>query len=730
ITGGNIATWAFGACTSLESIELPANLTNLKKRTFSGCTSLMSIELPETVTTLGDRVFIGCTALESVKLSGITKIDVQTFNNCRSISSITIPETVTSIGDLAFRLNENLKTVYIDSATIAAGLTGNAVYGNMIKWAETIAIRADINAVPTYVKANYPYTDTVVVGGKRYTTYSKTAKIFNLKMEDYILNTSVHTPQYLNGGFEAYTDYGRHHGSDNMNQQLVADSIQKLGLGSLYYAPFDGGRTTAGEWGYTFLNLNGSWAGDGMYVSGAGWLVNTPKSDADALSIIKNWLFTQYAGAPYHLYEGSPDTGAFNGHTHWQHYTGEWGLGFIGAEIGENIASHQAHLAFTRGAAKQYGTYSALYFSNWYQSTIGTWEEQNSWPGWGDVNGGHSMSLLKRAYMMSYMGGVSTFAFEAGGRLAFYGPSHKTADGCYELSPYGQAMQELVGFSTKNEDVGLNYAPIGIVLDYYHGISGYTNLGTSVKSHDKAFGYFNNTAGDKMTWDLFEMYYPGGGLFGGYMSSGIPGEEKYQVNTPYGDTCDVLLQNASATVLNSYPVLLLSGDMQLSTQEVNRYISYVKQGGTLLLNTAYLSQFSRYNAVYTGGTRQDVSDGKGKVIIYGPNYSVANLGAILKEQLAKHIPFTFSTDVEYLVNVKDGSLIVTVINNAGVTKERLSAPVVDYSKTKTLTINYTGALAIKQVKELYYGEAVSLSGNTVTTTIGPGDYRVFEFVFD
>ena len=173
ITGGNIATWAFGACTSLESIELPSKLTNLKKRTFSGCTSLKSIELPETVTTLGDRVFIGCTALESVKLSNITAILEQTFNNCPKLTSITIPETVTSIGDLAFRLNSSLKTVYIDSATIAAGLTGNAVYGNMIKWAETIAIRADIENVPSYVTSNYKTVGSVTVDGVEYITYSK-----------------------------------------------------------------------------------------------------------------------------------------------------------------------------------------------------------------------------------------------------------------------------------------------------------------------------------------------------------------------------------------------------------------------------------------------------------------------------------------------------------------------------------------------------------------------------
>ena len=173
ITGGNIATWAFGNCFALESIKLPANLTSLKKRAFSNCKALKSIELPAGITTLGDRAFIGCTSLESIKLSNITAIQEQTFNNCPKLASITIPETVTSIGSLAFRLNESLKTVYVDSAKIAAGLTKNDVYGNMIKWATTIAIRSDIETVPSYVTTNYKTVGTVTVDGVEYTTYSK-----------------------------------------------------------------------------------------------------------------------------------------------------------------------------------------------------------------------------------------------------------------------------------------------------------------------------------------------------------------------------------------------------------------------------------------------------------------------------------------------------------------------------------------------------------------------------
>ncbi len=235
-----------------------------------------------------------------------------------------------------------------------------------------------------------------------------------------------------------------------------------------------------------------------------------------------------------------------------------------------------------------------------------------------------------------------------------------------------------------------------------------------------------------MTWDLFRLLYPNAGFFNFKYITGVnvqPPEEMHQVNTPYGDTHDVLLQNASQKVLNSYPCLVLGGDINLSAAEAKRYVEYVKQGGTLILNTAYLSYFSDYKSSYKGGTRQDIKDGKGTVIVYGPDYSVTNLDSILREQLAKLVPFSFSKDVEYLVNVKNGSLIVTVINNTGVTKEPNKKEVVDSSKSINLTVKYTGKLAVQKVNELYYSKTEKVSGNAVNVTLGPGEYKVLEFVF-
>ncbi|MBQ8683455.1 MAG: hypothetical protein IJ518_02925 [Clostridia bacterium] len=562
------------------------------------------------------------------------------------------------------------------------------------------------------------------------TTTKAPAKNYTLKVSDFVKDESVWATNYVEGtdGFTPYTGFGHSGPNAYVPRTMAEKNITHHKLGELYYSPYDGKKGMTGEWGYTFLNLNGYTAGDGMLAEGCGWIVNKPKNDKDALAIMRNWLFKQYANPPYNLKHGDSGMGSMNGHTLFQHYAADWGFDSVGSEIGENILMHQAHMAFTRGAARQYDVVGNMYFSNWNASTIGTWETYPSWPQGGPTKG-HSMSLLKRSYLMSYMGGASSFTFEVGCRLAFYGTEKVDNDGWLELSPYGKTMQELVAFSTKNSDIGYTYTPIGVALDYFHGRATYSTLpGSSGYRYNMTFGYFPNTAGDDMYMKLFGMLYPEAGDIAGKGS--YAGEQYYQVNTPYGDTHDVIMHNASQKVLNSYPVLVMAGDIALSSAEAKRYVAYVQQGGTLICNTAYLKYFDSYKAAYKGGTRQDIKDGKGTVIVYGPDYSVDNLAPILQEQLKKYVPFTISDTVEYVVNVKNGSLILTLINNAGVTKDPNQDPVIDKSKAKNLTIKYTGNLKIKQVKELYYGTKVSLSGNSVNITVAPGDVQVLEFVFD
>jgi hypothetical protein len=105
------------------------------------------------------------------------------------------------------------------------------------------------------------------------------------------------------------------------------------------------------------------------------------------------------------------------------------------------------------------------------------------------------------------------------------------------------------------------------------------------------------------------------------------------VNGPFGDMFDVLLQNAPQEILNSYPYLVLSGNIRLSPEELARFTNYMHQGGTLILNSIYLPSFPDLAKLADGSPRQEIKSGKGRAILYGPDYQVAALKAIFHEVL-------------------------------------------------------------------------------------------------
>ena len=528
-----------------------------------------------------------------------------------------------------------------------------------------------------------------------------------LKTSDYIRNISAQRPIYLFGdSFKLDSGINTIWGSGLLDRQRAINSVYAYGLGSDEVKIYGDVR----EWGYNFFMSSDEVSGDGSRPGGGGFYI-TPTSRRVALQMLQRGIFELYDIDITQPWESCP------GHLLWQHYSCEWGADSIGSEIGESISSTQTHFAFSRGAARQYQLPWFAQFSFWgIGGYINDYTGLSVWGSNSSSVGGHSPSLYRRSFLAAYMGGASHFYPEAGLTINF--TSEKVGD-FYKLSPVGEMTQQIQTFTEQNSNIGINYIPFGIVLDYYHGMypGDYTTLPKRV------FQVFRYNDGDEMSFDLLDMFFPDS------WNVKLGEESNYHVNGPYGDTCDVLLQNASQEVLNSYPCLILSGDISLSDEEASRYRSYVKQGGTLILNTAYLKFFPEYEERYDGEARLDISDGSGTVIVYGPDYSVEGLDAIIREQLARLVPFSFSEDVEYLVNVKNGSLIVTLINNNGYRYSHyLGGERIDESQTIDLTLTYTGNLQVKGVKELWYGDTLPTSASQ-QITLAPGDAKVIEFYF-
>lgn len=468
----------------------------------------------------------------------------------------------------------------------------------------------------------------------------------------------------------------------------------------------------AAEWGYTVLNLaTGQYDGSGRKINNV-YLDNLSSITTrdQALSKIMEFVKQQYG---YRVDENTWQTidqgypwYSMNGHHCWHHYAGAEGATVLSSEIGENIHGYQLHIAMNRGAAKQYNRPWAIDFSSWHGASILDYSTHGIWEGYSGANHGHSISLVERSMLMSYMAGADAVIAEAGGSIAFY--EEKTDDDTYDLTPYGEVFQRLTAFA-KQHQVGITYTPVAILLNRYHGMD-------RQPSGQKAFGKFAYDDADLRTFNLIEKLWPE------TFSVERNGNERgAMVNGRFADQFDFFLQDAPLNLLNTYKVVMLSGDVKLSNTELDNLKSYAEAGGTILADSYNFTQFG-YGTVGVSNIKKKEL-GKGYIV----GYKVAALDDVMDEYFKYDVPFTFSESVEHLVNVKDGAFYVTLINNEGITKTPVANPVTDNSKTKTLTVTYTGKAALSKIEEIWRGRQITVNGNSVTITLKPGEAAVLEF---
>lgn len=451
-------------------------------------------------------------------------------------------------------------------------------------------------------------------------------------------------------------------------QDIVNRSVLKYGLGNITRHWQTG---ELGEWDYSFLNLkDGAMDGSGRVHYGG--FPTPPANRSEALGVMRNYVLNIMEG------ETRP-WASFNGHYPFHHYAGEWGFDAIGSEIGENIHNYQLQLAFNRGAARQYGKPWFVDVSAWFGGGITDYSAAKPWGEYSGPDNGHSLSLYRRTYFTSYMAGTSALIAEASGVNFFL----QELDGtnCFLPSPLGLVGQEFYNFTQRHPDPGIPYTPFGLLLDYYHGTySGHNDR--------KAFDYFPYDSGDLMSWTLENMFFPG--------CWDISQEKTALTSSPFGDTCDVLLQDANQTCLATYPILVPTGSIIFTKTEIQQIVKYVTEGGVLLLNRAYANQFPAnfLNAVGTSTIFEPVRTGvvgNGTLILWGPDWWPDLYGNIIFKELARKVlPFSVDGEVEYQINRDATGWVLTLVNNKGVTKDSHAPPVIDPTAKRSVHITYTG----------------------------------------
>lgn len=88
-----IAEGAFADNTTLQSMELPSGLVEIRYNAFGNCTALTDVSLPDSCIKVGPGAFKGCTSLAYVKIGkNVSSWGSGVFNDCTSLNYLVLDE--------------------------------------------------------------------------------------------------------------------------------------------------------------------------------------------------------------------------------------------------------------------------------------------------------------------------------------------------------------------------------------------------------------------------------------------------------------------------------------------------------------------------------------------------------------------------------------------------------------------------------------------------------------
>lgn len=427
--------------------------------------------------------------------------------------------------------------------------------------------------------------------------------------------------------------------------------------------------------------------------------------------------------------------------TAFVHALGQWGVSLVGMETAAVMPMTGMRIAFTRGAARQFGGAFLYYHAPNFGDTATTFTRVQNFAGpdyfyhsrYGPTMG-PSLSWYRKSYFLYYMSGASAIYLEQG-QDQFFKPG--PGDNPFQLNPLGRITEEFVRFAEKHPDRGTPYTPIAFLLDPAHGfeMTDYPQWPFEVSQIDR---------GDRALRELFGVaYYPG------LVVEGEPAIADRQpfVSGIFGDIFDVLTANGAQSArskvqnpLSAYRAVVAGGRMEWSPEWIQRLNEYVRNGGAVVLNAAQIknvpeqllgvrllnatAEADTARCLSPGEEPQDLSGqmfryeklelkaataliaaangdplvtvnkiGKGSVVfsalpdLLGEDERVTPFAAhMLAHVFADAVPVKVTGDVEYLINRTGNGWVVTLLNNNGVYKTQQGMAQVDRSAYVQVTI--------------------------------------------
>ncbi len=468
------------------------------------------------------------------------------------------------------------------------------------------------------------------------------------------------------------------------------------------------------------------------------------QSKRECYEMAKAWYVRERdrkVGGPYGTHTG-PDGQpvlftSMTGHGWLVHGPAEWGMDWLGIEIGENIVGTQLHIAFQRGAARMFHLPTHADVSQWFYGTVPDFvagvDEFTQMPldrdavmagiakgGIGLHNGGHSSSSHARMWFVCWLSGVTVVCPEDCRNTFFaHSPEYRrqhssgrwgaTLDGYdrdtrVELSSYGKRAKRFYAITQKHPEIGIPYTPFAVLLDKYSGFHGFQ------KRTGHPWGVRPPGDGDRSALEFFNTVFPES-----IGRVGLP-EQQRLVASVCGDTFDVLVTGVGSSLLNLYPVVIALGEHEFLPETVQLLQRYVAAGGELVCTEAHATQL---------GPAFAALQQSGKVRLFDDT-SEAGRNELLVHLRDSCLPVAVSGHVEYLINRTPTGWVVGLVNNEGVTKKRMTATVVDRSKDQTVTVTLRQG-HVTAASEWFEDRPLKVVDNAVTVTVPAGEVRIVEF---
>jgi hypothetical protein len=425
----------------------------------------------------------------------------------------------------------------------------------------------------------------------------------------------------------------------------------------------------------------------------------------------------------------------------------DWGARTVGYESSTASSSILGmRWAFIRGAARQHNSLSATYRScnfgdsaTIFSITQSYTSPRNFLDNYYSVYSGAGMTWYKMDIWYQYMAGSSMFYHEQG-HDEFWKPGGLTAAGIkdVQLSPKGQLVDRFLRVTAQHPDRGHPYTPAAILVDYAHGWEPSPYWPNSFKNfhqHPDRFRYGDH---EKMLEEyLWTAYYP----IGPESEKPMTGTNEVYLPSAFGDMFDVIFAYPDVKkwrTIDTYPLVVAAGEIELTVAEGRRLNDYVQQGGTLVVADAHLtgpgaallnlptsgpvseantyhwladktehpSPRFRYRPIPLGKEGRALATtptgetfcaafdrGQGRLIYLSVPHGLAvgkqavPVVARLMAHLSRGLmPIEVRGDVERLVNRNQSGWVVTLMNPAGQAKPQQGITPTDYRENRTVTL--------------------------------------------